>query len=331
MQRNLVLDYNTGVQTVLGGCLKPNTVLEAAILRTVLYADVFDFALRADELHHFLMSSHAVSLDAVLYALEESPVLREVLVQASGGITLVGRESLMDMRGQRDDLAARLWPKAAAAGQWLACVPFVRMVAVTGALAMDNPAHLSDDFDYFILTVPGRVWLARLLIIGVVRLSRLWGWPICPNFVLAADSLAQRRRDVYIAHEIAQAVPLADSDGLYAAFRAANAWTSDHLPNAVTPFPRQNISASGRVGRGLKRLGEWLLGGRLGDTVERWEQGRKVRRFNAQTQRRESAAQVDSSQVKGHFNDHGSGVIAQYHARLKTFGLEESRADLAAD
>ena len=311
--------------------MNPNTTLDAAILRTVLYADVFEFALRVDELHHFLMSPHPVSLEAVRRALNESPTLRDALVQSGGRVVLTGRESLLRLRDQRDSLAAQLWPKAAAAGHWLACVPFVRMVAVTGALAMDNPAHLSDDFDYFIVTAPGRVWLARLLIIGVVRLSRLWGWPICPNFVLAADSLAQRRRDVYIAHEIAQAVPLADSGGLYAAFRAANEWTFDHLANAESPFPRVTPSPAGRVGRELKRLGEWIFGGRLGDTVEAWEHGRKSRRFNAQAQRRESAAQVDSSQVKGHFNDHGSGVIAQYHARLKAFGLEEPRADLAAD
>jgi len=311
--------------------LNPDIVLESSILRTVLYADVFDFALHAEEVHHFLMSPYPVNLEAVLRALADSPRLRAALVQDGGRVVLAGREALLDIRHQRDQLAAQLWPKAAAAGNWLACVPFVRMVAVTGALAMDNPAHFGDDFDYFIVTAPGRVWLARLLIIGVVRISGLWGWPICPNFVLASDSLAQRRRDVYIAHEIAQAVMLSDSDGLYAAFRAANTWTFEHLPNAEAPFPRGAISSSGRLGRAIKRWGEWMLGGRVGGWIETWERERKMRRFNAHPPRQDSAAQVDSSQVKGHFNDHGSGVMAQYRARLKTFGLEDNRADLAAD
>lgn len=311
--------------------MNPDNTLEVSILRTILYADVFDFALCIDELHHFLMSPHPVSLEAISQALAESSALRDVLIQEGGRVALRGRDTLLSLRDQRDTLAAQLWPKAAAAGHWLACVPFVRMVAVTGALAMDNPAHLGDDFDYFIVTVPGRVWLTRLVIIGVVRLSRLWDWPICPNFVLAADSLSQRRCDVYIAHEIAQAIPLFDSGGLYAKFRAANAWVSDHLPNADSPFPRVEMRTSGRIGRLMKGLGEGLMAGWLGDKVEAWEAGRKVRRFKSQIHRQESAAQLDSSQVKGHFNDHGSGVIAQYHARLKTFGLVETSADLAAD
>lgn len=311
--------------------MTPITPLEAAILRTVLYADVFDFALRVDELHHFLMSTQPIPFADVGATLSESLFLRAALVTSDGRVVLAGREALLTARDEREAVSSVLWPKVAAAGHWLACVPFVRMVAVTGALAMDNPAHADDDFDYFIVTTPGRVWLARLFIVGVVRASRLWGWRICPNFVVAADALAQRRRDVYIAHEIAQAIPLADSDGVYAAFRAANAWTENHLPNAVDAFSRRNISALGRVGLAIQRLGERVLGGRLGDRVEAWERGRKLKRFATQSHPKNSAAQVDSSQVKGHFNDHGRGVLAHYHARLKAFGLEEHRADLAAD
>jgi hypothetical protein len=292
---------------------------------------VFDFALRVEELHHFLMSSQSVTLEAVRYALDHAPTLREALIVRDGRVILAGRERLLDVRDERDGLSTQLWPKVSAAGRWLACVPFVRMVAVTGALAMDNPAHTRDDFDYFIVTTPGRVWLARLLIVGVVRVSRVWGWTICPNFVVAADALSQRRRDAYIAHEIAQAIPLADSDGVYAAFRQANAWTTQHLPNALTAFPRREHAKVGRVGRVIQRFGEWLFKGRLGDNLEMWERERKLKRFAAQAERKNSAAQIDPSQVKGHFNDHGARVIAEYHARLNMFGLEEHHADLAAD
>lgn len=311
--------------------MSPDLTLEAAILRTVLYADVFDFALYVEEIHHFLMSPQAVSLADVYTAFAESPRLRDTLLMRNGRVVLMGREALFSLRDEREALATQLWPKIALAGRWLACVPFVQMVAVTGALAMDNPAHATDDFDYFIVTQPGRVWLARLIIIGVVRLSRVWGWTICPNFVLASDSLSQNRRDVYIAHEIAQAVPVVVSDDLYTAFRQANAWTFDYLPNAEQPFPRRNISHVRRVGWGIKSIGEWLLGGRLGNRLEIWERQRKLKRFAAQARQRDSAAQIDPSQVKGHFHDHGARVIAEYQARLKIFGLEEPCTDLAAD
>jgi hypothetical protein len=308
------------------------TALDIAILRTVLYADVFDFALTRTELHHFLMSATPVERGVVERALSESVGLRGVLVMQGDYVVLHGREHLLGVRAERHRLTNALWPKAAAAGKLLARVPFVRMVALTGALAMHNPSHGRDDFDYFIVTAPGRVWLARLLIVGVVRVSRVWGWPICPNFVLSPDALAQRRQDVYIAHEIAQAVPLSDESGLYARFRAANPWTHAHLPNAHTAYERGGAHALGGLGRMVKRVLEGVLGGGLGDRLERWEQTRKGRRFAAEAaQRAASAAQIDATQVKGHFDDHGTGVIAQYHARLRAYGLSEDSAASAAD
>jgi hypothetical protein len=307
------------------------SALEDAILRTILYADVFDFALEHAELHHFLMARQPYPPEAVQHALETSAYLHRALSLQDGLITLAGRDELRLIRAERRRLTSALWPKAVAAGKLLSRVPFVRMVALTGALAMHNPGHTGDDFDYFIVTTAGRVWLARLMIVGVVRLSRLWGWPICPNFVLAPEALPQRRRDAYIAHEIAQAVPLADEAGLYADFRVANRWTHQHLPNATTPYPRGQVQPLGRIGRGVKHLLEWILGGRVGSALESWEQRRKLRRFATQAQAATSAAQLDSAQAKGHFIDHGSGVLAQYRARLHTYGLTEESADLAAD
>lgn len=306
--------------------------LEAAVLRTVLYADVFDYALRVDELHHFLMGDRPTTRDELDSVLTASERLRAELTVIDGLVVLAGRETLISGRADRDALAAKLWPRAVSAGKLLAGVPFVRMVALTGALAMHNPAHLRDDFDYFIVTAPGRVWLARLLIVGVVRLSRLWGWPVCPNFVLSPDALAQRRCDVYIAHEIAQAVPLDDRAGLYDRFRAANPWTRGYLPNALDAYPRGAARPLGRVGRWFKQAGEWVLGGKLGDRLEMWEQRRKLRRFATEAQRRGSTAQLDATQVKGHFNDHGSRVIAAYRDRLRAFGLDDiGAAEIAAD
>ena len=42
--------------------------LEAAILRTVLYADVFNFPMKLEEIHHFLISDDPVSLAEILAA-----------------------------------------------------------------------------------------------------------------------------------------------------------------------------------------------------------------------------------------------------------------------
>jgi predicted nucleotidyltransferase len=55
--------------------------------------------------------------------------------------------------------------------QWL---PFVRMVAVTGALAKDNVGQRVD-IDLLIVAAPGRIWVCRRFLILAVRVARLLG------------------------------------------------------------------------------------------------------------------------------------------------------------
>lgn len=304
--------------------------LDPAILRTILYADVFDFALTVSELHHFLMHHSPVPLAEIERALDSSPALDAALARSGDLVALKTRDSLFAVRQEREAVAVRLWPLTQRYAAALAVLPFVRMVALTGALAMRNPVSTDDDLDYLIVTQPGRVWLARLATVVLVRVVRLTGTVICPNFVLAEDALAQNRHDVYIAHEVTQAVPFFGG-ALYDRLRAENRWTDAHLPNAHGAPRPDEIRGAGRLGTAIKGALEWAFGGRLGDRIEAWEKARKLRRFEAMRQA-ESAARVDDSQVKGHFNDHGGSVLAAYRRRLSAYGLTgKTDTELAAD
>jgi hypothetical protein len=299
------------------------TPLEAAILRTILYADVFQFPLTIEEIHHYLMAEQPVSLEHVRTCMEQSAVLRQRLETVEGYYALRGRNETVALRRSRDELSEHLWKTGEAWGRWLARLPFVRMVALTGALAVRNAAHAGDDIDYLLVTAAGRVWLARALAVVLVRIARVRGAHICPNFVLAETALAQGRRDVFIAHEVAQMVPLYGAD-VYERFREANAWVKAYLPNADGSFRRNPAYPMGWAGRVAKRLGEFMLGGRLGDWLEDWEQRRKLKRFATDLQTPRSAAKLDHTQVKGHFQDHGYRVLEEYAARLRQYQVEDA-------
>ncbi|MBL8153953.1 MAG: hypothetical protein JNM70_07200 [Anaerolineae bacterium] len=299
------------------------TPLEAAILRTILYADVFQFPLTVEEIHHYLMAEQTVSLEQVRTCLEQSAFLRQRLETAEGYTVCRGRIETVALRKSRDELSAHLWNTGEMWGRWLARLPFVRMVAMTGALAMRNAAHAGDDIDYLLVTAAGRVWLARGLAVVLVRIARVSGAHICPNFVLAETALAQGRRDVFIAHEVAQMVPLYGVD-VYERFREANTWVKAYLPNAEGSFRQDTAYPMGWAGRLAKRLGEFMLGGRRGDWLENWEQRRKLRRFAADLQTPRSAAKLDHTQVKGHFQDHGYRVLEAYAARLRQHQVEDA-------
>lgn len=300
-----------------------STPLEAAILRTILYADVFHFPLTLPEIHHFLMADQPFTLDAIRACLTESAFLRQRIEYDHAYYACAGRSEIIHLRHSREAISSDLWPAALGYSRWLAWLPFVRMVGLTGALAMRNAASPTDDIDYLLVTAAGRVWLARGLAVVVVRIARLRGDHICPNFVLAETALAQGRQDVFIAHEVAQMVPLYGTD-VYEQFREANAWVKAHLPNADGCFRRETAYPMGWAGRLAKQLGEFILGGRLGDWLENWEHQRKLRRFAADLQTPRSAARLDHTQVKGHFQDHGYRVLEDYAARLRRYQIEDA-------
>ncbi len=295
--------------------------LDAAILRTVLYADVFDFPLTVEELHFYLVFDRPTSAVEVRCALDTSPALTAALFYDGQYVMLAARAVLAARRAQREQASQRLWPLAERYGRWLARLPFVRMVAVTGALAVRNAASPQDDLDYFLLTEPGRVWLARAFAVLLVRLARLRGVKLCPNYVAASSALRQDRCDLFTAHEVAQMVPLYGLE-LYWSLRAANSWVAAHLPNAGAPLYIPDIRPDAAVWRIVKRLLEASLNNRLGDALENWERQRKVRRFAPQTRQPQSAAQLDATQIKGHFNDYGQRVLQAYEERVRRYRLD---------
>jgi hypothetical protein len=287
------------------------TPLEAAILRTLLYADVFHFPLTRAELHAYLIHDTPVT-PAELEAALQSPHLYSLLCEDEGYITFSNTPQHITRRCEREALSQTLLPLARDYGRWLAALPFVRIVVLTGALAARNPAHAQDDFDYMLIVQPGRVWLARAFSIVLVRLARRRGIALCPNYVLSTTDLEQRRQDLYIARELAQMQPLF---GDASSFYAANTWATAIIPH-LQALPQDESLPMPR----WKRVSEWILSGRIGDALEQWEYRRKSRRFQQQIQPT-NAARIDNQQVKGHFQDHGAPILQQYAERLERFGL----------
>lgn len=297
---------------------------ESAILRTVLYADVFKFALTLEELTRYLISPTALSQNQICKLLNTSSLLRQSLHRSAPYICLATNPEYIELRQEREQQAAMVWHDAMRYGRWLAYIPFVRMVAITGALAMRNPATIDDDFDYILVTKSGRVWMARGFAVLLVRLVRLFGRELCPNYVLAEDRLLQRDNNLYIAHEIVQMQPVYGYT-TYHEMLTQNQWTTAHLANALAlPFtePKQSF---------LKQGLEWLLSGWLGDKIEAWEYKRKYQRFAPKLAQEKSNATIDEAEAKGHFKDNGYPALDAYYERLRAYGLSDIELPQAGD
>ncbi len=294
------------------------TPLEVAILKTLLYGDVFDFPMTDAEIHHFLLEQKA-SHEVIRHTLKQSTWLAQHVIPVNGYYAV--RPEAADQRHTREQISAVLWKRAFRYGVLLSYLPFVRMVAMTGALSMRNATSPHEDFDYMIVTQSGRVWLTRLFAVILVRLARLWGVELCPNYVLSEATLVQQRQDMFTAHEVTQMIPIS-GHALYDRIREMNPWTKTYLPNAEGSFHPTPPHQPHGMGRALQKIAELFLGGRLGDWLEAWERQRKQSKFAAEdAQSAYSAAEIDAERVKGHFQDYGYPVLQKFYERLKKYNL----------
>jgi hypothetical protein len=285
--------------------------LDRAIVQAVAYADVFDYPLTADEIHRYLIGIQASRGD-IRNALGNG---RPKEVSRNGRyFTLVGRESAIETRRARATSAAEYWQRAVRYGRAMSNLPFVRMVAVTGALAMDNVAD--GDIDYLVITEPGRLWLCRALIVGLVRVAALKGTELCPNYFLSERAMVLTERNLFTAHEVAQMVPLAGL-ATYQQLRELNRWTETYLPNAGGA-PRRVASVEPQRRR-ARRIVERTLRSRLCTPLEQWEMARKVRKLGLRSNGHQEAA-FGPDWCKGHFGDHGLLTLSRYEDRLRALG-----------
>ena len=108
------------------------SVVLRSVFQTLAYADVFDYPLTADEVYRYLPAT--ASLEDVTQALTNELLFSKV----EDFYTLHGREEIVATRRRRAQVARPLWRKAARYGRIIASLPFVRMLAVTGSLAVNN-------------------------------------------------------------------------------------------------------------------------------------------------------------------------------------------------
>ena len=162
--------------------LQNTSPLERAILETLAYSDVFDYPLTLDELHRFL------TLPATVPEIQKSIIDMDDVAFANGFYFLAGRSEIVDIRNQREENSRKAFRRAMFYGRILGRLPFIRMVALTGSLAMLNLSK-NRDMDYMLIAKPGRVWTARAFALLFARVTRLCGDVLCPKVIISENAL----------------------------------------------------------------------------------------------------------------------------------------------
>jgi hypothetical protein len=261
--------------------------LAHAILETLAYAEVFAYPLRPSEIHRYLIDCPA-TLAQVQAALAGEAVLQQRVCHQDGYYWLCAGHANLEIRRQRQAQALFLWPLAQRYAHLIQQLPFVRMVALTGALAMQNEPGV--DIDYLIITTPGRLWLCRALVIALVYAAQRRGVTLCPNYFLSQRALVFNPQTLYSAHEVTQMIPLGGFAS-YQQLRQLNQWTTTYLPNAFgapslpempLAIPAGLTATAGVNGNSrLQSLAETALNLPLVTPLENWERRRKIAKLSA--------------------------------------------------
>jgi predicted nucleotidyltransferase len=260
--------------------------LHAAVGSVLEYFGLFRHPLRADEIRAFLPIGEvpAEALDAALRDLVE----RGVIFRFDFFFQIKNDPAWVTQRTDSNQRADALLPTARRISRFIGGFPFVRAVMVSGSLSK-HCMRPDSDIDFFVVTTPGRLWLARTLLVLFKKIFLFNSHKyFCVNYFVDTEHLQIEDQNLFTATEVVTLLPM-QSSAWYDRFVQANHWAwARFYPNLP---PRTADVSDAEVSRSVfKSALEWLLGGRLGawldvaamrGTVAFWR--KKFKHFDAAT------------------------------------------------
>ncbi len=215
--------------------------LSKNLLATIAYYDALDCPLTAFEawLHCVRMEDdadgdgHAIRLGDVVAALS-GDTFSDRIVPCDGFYPLRGREALVRSRIRSEKISSAKLKRVRSLSRFLAFVPFVRMIGVTGSLAM-KAGDRESDWDFFVVLRAGRIWVGRtfltgfLHIIGKRRHGKYHRDRACLNYYVSEDALEISTKDLFSAHEYQFLVPVVGEE-VFRRFELRNRWIKKFKP-----------------------------------------------------------------------------------------------------
>jgi len=290
---------------------QPLSVAQQAVLRALAYRQVFGAPLMADEVWQFL-DTPSVAIGDVLDELRRLQTAG--LVASRDGCYWIAEMADPMERWQANRARAdEAMPQALDVGRGLMRLPFVEGVAISGSLSKRSLAE-DGDYDFFIITRPGRLWLVYLMLRSYRRKLASPAM-LCSNYTMASNRLALERRDAFTAMELSTLIPVAGGN-ILRRLREVNSWAAAYLPNRpVQADPVEPLSPVRR------RLGEAVLSGPLGELLD-WCAWRLVNRrhrrsiVQLQSLTARNSVEVSRDVAKLHGSEWKYRILDRYQANL---------------
>jgi hypothetical protein len=243
-------------------CLSP---LSKGIVRCLLYFDIFQYPLTAEEIHKYCCGFPATEdeIKLKLKVLETAGYISCKMSFYSVKNIEIANKVERRIKGNRE--AEKYLKIAARFTKFISSFPFVRGICLSGSLSKGY-ADSESDIDYFIITEPGRLWICRTLLVLFKKIFLFNSHKyFCVNYFIDKDNLAIPDKNIFTATEMLSIIPTYNA-GLYSQLMKANPWVTNFYPNA----PSENITQAilPVKERWVKRLLEKLFSGAIGNKLD---------------------------------------------------------------
>jgi hypothetical protein len=255
--------------------------LQHSILKVLIYFDLFNYPVSEEEI--FLFLDAKVDRGELKHGLRLL-TMKGMIFQMDEFYSLRFDPNLVKKRLEENKRAQQLLQKGRRISRFLFLFPYVRAIGISGSLSK-NVANEKADIDYFIITHPNRLWIARSIMHLFKKLTFITGhqhW-YCMNYYVDEEGLQIEEKNIFTATELTTLIPM-HGNGTIQKLIQANKWTEEYFPNRT--FKCDDSDAPGSW---IKNFGELLFNNNIGQrldnflmhlTTKRWKKKEENQKLN---------------------------------------------------
>lgn len=287
------------------------------VILTILYHEVFSYPLTLSEIKQRVNISDLSTTE--LREAVDHLVDLEMLHKVEDYYSVKKRPDWVKSRKVANQLSQKVEAKALRRAEFISKFPFIRGVFFSGTFAK-GIMMADSDIDFFIITGPNRLWLARTLLILYKKILLLNSRKFfCVNYFVDEERLLIEEQNLFTATEITTLRPAFGTE-IYRAFRRKNRWATRYYPNFQSREGLASEIKSTHLKKWLEKRFSGSLGARLDTffykkTLQFWR-----RKFDWMDEDTFQIALKSKSYVsKHHPNNFQDRVLRKYHYAIEEF------------
>jgi len=238
------------------------TEVDKALIRSILYFDIFNYPITAEEARAF--APFLIDLDCAQCL--DNLVSQGILFKHGDFYSVRNDAGLAARRLEGNRLASQRLKTARKYSRLIASFPFVRAVMLSGSISK-NFMEDNSDIDYFIVTEAKRLWIVRTALVVFRRIFLFNSLRnFCVNYFVDSDNLTIPDRNIFTATELTTLKPMY-GQLVIERFCKENTWVSTTLPQQFFDtttlrdpafYLKQIVEVAARVVP-MNKLNIWLM------------------------------------------------------------------------